>query len=244
MTCQQPLCWVKIGQNKPPKDNKRMKRFPVCTALFLFSASIAEAGNVYKFKDQDGNILFTNVVDNRSRPRGEDFRQYSQLEKVTWYADTNVHSYHNWGGDEFAVRPSFSKLRNAFDEMIADAASTYGVDKGLVKAVIHTESGFNPNAKSPPGARGLMQLMPATARRFDVADSYDPKQNIRGGTRYLGYLIDRFKNLELALAAYNAGEGNVDKYGGIPPFAETQDYVRRVMSRYRKLYGGEALSMN
>ncbi len=212
--------------------------------MIVFWSLPAEAGNVYKFKDADGNILFTNVVDGKSRPRGEDFRQYTQLEKVTWYADTNVHSYHNWGGDEFAVRPSFSKNRNAFDSLIQEAASSYGVDKGLVKAVIHTESGFNPLAKSPPGARGLMQLMPATARRFDVADSYDPKQNIHGGTRYLSYLIDRFKNLELALAAYNAGEGNVDKYKGIPPFAETQDYVRRVLSRYRKLYGGETLSMN
>ncbi|RZU45211.1 uncharacterized protein DUF4124 [Fluviicoccus keumensis] len=244
MSCHQPADSFKIDQNKHPADNKQMRRFPVYIGLILFSASAAEAGNVYKFKDENGNVLFTNVVDNRTRPRGEDFRHYTQLEKVTWYADTNVHSYHNWGRDEFAVRPSFSKFKDAFDGLIAEAASAYGVDKGLVKAVIHTESGFNPNAKSGPGARGLMQLMPATARRFDVADSYDPKQNIHGGTKYLGYLIDRFKNLELALAAYNAGEGNVDKYGGIPPFAETQDYVRRVMSRYRKLYGGETLSMN
>lgn len=221
-----------------------MTRRLLCTALFLFSAFPAGAGNVYKFKDADGNILFTNVVDGKTRPRGDDFRQYSRLEKVTWYADTNVHSYHDWGNNEAAVRPSFSKMRNAFDGLIQEAASTYGVDKGLVKAVIHTESGFNPAAKSGPGARGLMQLMPATARRFDVADSFDPKQNIHGGTRYLSFLLGRFKNLELALAAYNAGEGNVDKYGGIPPFAETQDYVRRVMSRYRKLYGGDTLSMN
>lgn len=236
-----------LGQNSVKQAESLttiMIRHTLCASLLCLTAFPVVAGNVYKFKDADGNILFTNVVDGKQRPRGDDFRQYNQLEKVTWYADTNVHKYQDWGSDEFAVRPSFSKLRNAFDGLIQEAASTYGVDKGLVKAVIHTESGFNPKAKSGPGARGLMQLMPATARRFDVADSYDPKQNIHGGTRYLSYLIDRFKNLELALAAYNAGEGNVDKYGGIPPFAETQDYVRRVMSRYRKLYGGETLSMN
>ncbi|PTQ88364.1 transglycosylase-like protein with SLT domain [Agitococcus lubricus] len=216
-------------------------------SLLLLACTHVEAGNIYKFRDADGNILFTNVVDSHKRPRGEDFNRYTKLEKVTWFADTNVHKYTNWGSDERAVRPSFSKNRDAFDSIIADAANTYGVDKGLVKAVIHTESGFNPTARSGPGARGLMQLMPATARRFDVADVYDPKQNIHGGTKYLSFLLNRFQNnLELALAAYNAGEGNVDKYKGIPPFAETQDYVRRVISRYNKLYGGngERLSLN
>ena len=117
----------------------------VLTALTL-SCFAAEAGNIYKFRDADGNILFTNVVDGRQKPRGEDFGRYTKLEKVTWFADTNVHKYKNWGRDESAVRPSFSKMRNAFDNLIQDAASAYGVDKGLVKAVIHTESGFNPNA--------------------------------------------------------------------------------------------------
>jgi len=215
------------------------------TTLALSCAS-AEAGNIYKFRDANGNILFTNVVDSHKKPRGEDFNNYTKLEKVTWFADTNVHKYQNWGSDERAVRPSFSKNKDAYDAMIADAANTYGVDKGLVKAVIHTESGFNPHARSGPGAKGLMQLMPATARRFAVSDVYDPAQNIKGGTQYLSFLMKRFNNLELALAGYNAGEGNVDKYKGIPPFAETQDYVKRVLGRYNKLYGGngEKLSMN
>ena len=217
----------------------------LCSALTVYSLP-SWAGNIYKFRDADGNILFTNVVDGRGKPRGEDFGRYTKLEKVTWFADTNVHKYGNWGKDEYAVRPSFSKNRDAYDDIIAQAASTYGLDKGLVKAVIHTESGFNPFARSGPGAKGLMQLMPATAKRFKVDDVYDPTQNIRGGAEYLSFLLKRFNNLELALAGYNAGEGNVDKYKGIPPFAETQDYVRRVISRYNKLYGGSAerLSMN
>lgn len=121
--------------------------------------------------------------------------------------------------------------------MIRQAAQQHGVSEGLIKAVMHTESGFNINARSPVGAQGLMQLMPATARRFNVSNAYDPQQNIFGGARYLSWLLKRFNgNTQLAIAAYNAGEGNIDKYGGIPPFRETQDYVRRVTSRFQNLY--------
>ena len=224
-----------------------MTRLLVVTCLVLFMGAPAPvmASNVYKFRDADGNILFTNVVNGRKKPSGEDFKQYTRLEKVTWFKDTNVHSYGNWGNTEFAVRPSFSKNRNAFDEIIKRSALAQNVDHGLVKAIIHTESGFNPHARSKPGAQGLMQLMPATAAMYDVGDAYDPTENVRAGTRHIKYLINRYNNnLELALAAYNAGEGNVKKYGGIPPFAETQDYVKRVLSRYRNLYGGTALASN
>ncbi len=216
----------------------------VCTLLMAVGMSLAvlvpvssQAGNLYVFKDNDGNVLLTNLVDGKKKPRGEQFSDYTTKVKVTWYADTNVHSYRNWGSSESAVLPSFSKNRNAFDDIIQQAATAFSVDRGLLKAVMHTESGFNPNARSPVGAQGLMQLMPATARRFSVTDAYDPQQNIHGGARYLNFLLKRYSNnLELAVAAYNAGEGNVDKYNGIPPFRETQDYVRRVLSRYRNLY--------
>jgi soluble lytic murein transglycosylase-like protein len=103
-------------------------------------------------------------------------------------------------------------------------------------AVIHAESGYNPNAVSPKGAQGLMQLMPKTAQGLKVSNSFDPKENIRGGVRYLRFLLDTFKgDVTLALAAYNAGLNRVSQYGGIPPYQETSNYVSRVLS-YQKSY--------
>jgi soluble lytic murein transglycosylase-like protein len=129
----------------------------------------------------------------------------------------------------------------AYQAEIAAAARQYGVEEAVVRAIIHAESSFNPMALSHAGAQGLMQLMPATARRFGVADSYDATQNIRGGVQYLAWLLKRFNgNLSLAAAGYNAGEGAVDRHGGVPPYQETQRYVARVgvlADRYRGSVG-------
>jgi soluble lytic murein transglycosylase len=122
---------------------------------------------------------------------------------------------------------------NAWDGVISRAGRTHGVSPGLVKAVIHVESAFNRQAVSPAGARGLMQLMPATVRALGVDDPFNPWQNIEGGTRHLGRLVRRYKgNLELALAAYNAGERAVKTFEGVPPYPETRQYVQRVLSLY------------
>jgi len=141
-----------------------------------------------------------------------------------------------------AARPgvNFSTVHlntNAYRAEIAAAAKDYGVDEAIVRAIIHAESAFNPNALSRVGAQGLMQLMPATARRFGVSNAFDAGQNIRGGVQYLAFLLKRFNgNLSLVAAGYNAGEGAVDKYDGVPPYSETQRYVQRVgvlADRYR-----------
>ncbi len=116
-----------------------------------------------------------------------------------------------------------------WEEIIRDAAETHDVDPALVTAVIRAESNFDPRAVSRKGAQGAMQLMPATAARFGVTNSFDLSQNVHGGTRYLRWLLDRFeRDPERTVAAYNAGEGNVDKYEGVPPFRETLAYVQRV----------------
>ncbi len=134
----------------------------------------------------------------------------------------------------------FGKVRlntSAYKDEIAAAARDFGVDEAVVRAIIHAESAFRPNALSRVGAQGLMQLMPATARRFGVSNAFDAAQNIRGGVQYLSWLLKRFKgDLTLAAAGYNAGEGAVDKYKGVPPYNETRRYVQRVgvlADRYR-----------
>jgi soluble lytic murein transglycosylase-like protein len=117
-----------------------------------------------------------------------------------------------------------------FADLISTVAATHNVDKRLVHAVIEQESNYQPRARSKKGARGLMQLMPGTARQYGVRNSYDPKSNLEAGVRHLKDLLSRME-LPLALAAYNAGEGTIKKYGGLPPFAETQNYVRSILRR-------------
>jgi soluble lytic murein transglycosylase-like protein len=128
-------------------------------------------------------------------------------------------------------RPQFHR----YGSIIADAARRHEIDPQLVSAVINQESGFQPNAVSKAGAMGLMQLMPDTAKSLGVTDPFNPTQNIEAGTTLLRGLLDRYHGqLDLALAAYNAGPAAVDKYGGVPPYAETQAYVRNVMAAYRE----------
>ena len=126
------------------------------------------------------------------------------------------------------------------DALIEQYSAKNGLDSAFVKAVIKQESGFQPKVTSHCGAMGLMQLMPATASSLGVKDAYDPEQNIAGGTKYLKGLLDRFGgDKSLALAAYNAGPNAVAKYNGIPPYKETQNYVKNIMSMYQKYSGGQ-----
>ncbi len=156
-----------------------------------------------------------------------------------------IHSY--WRDDGvrvltnmFPARPDRNSLPipagkgpGFFKTTVQEISRRYGVDMDLVNAVIHVESNFRPEAVSPKGCLGLMQLHPDTARRFGVRDAFDPVQNIEGGVRYLEFLLDFFKgDLKLALAGYNAGENAVVRYGGVPPYPETIDYVNKVTSLY------------
>jgi soluble lytic murein transglycosylase-like protein len=192
--------------------------------LLLPLAGPAQAEKVKIYRKSDGTLLFTNRPEAIVREPGLTLLQV----KV-------------YGDEHYARKPAAltAARRDAYDDIIASASERWGVDFSLVKAVIHAESAFDKEAVSRAGARGLMQLMPATAAQLQVREIHDPWQNIQAGTRYLRMMLDRFKgDVRNALAAYNAGEGNVRKYGGIPPFEETRTYVSKVTeleARYKDL---------
>jgi len=164
--------------------------------------------DIYKYEDAEGVIHLTNVP-----------------------SDTNVKYTLLMREKRVLFNKKISVDMSKYDHLIAKASKKYNVDSALIKAVIKAESNFNHRAVSPKGAQGLMQLMPKTASSLQVQDSFHPEKNIEGGVRYLRYLLQYFNgSLPLALAAYNAGENAVIRYGGIPPYPETQTYVQRVLS--------------
>jgi len=180
----------------------------------LFLTAPCEAG-IYRYEDANGVIHFTNC------PRDSKFKLYIKEGKED-----------GEGGN--LLRIGYAKDSNRFDHLISEFSGKYQVDFALIKAMIRAESGFNPNAVSKKGAKGLMQLMPGTALRMNVVDVYNPKENIDGGVRYIKYLLSLFNNdLRLSLAAYNAGENLVSELRTIPPYRETVDYIKKVQSYYQ-----------
>jgi len=180
------------------------------------------SAQVYKWVDKDGIVTFSNIAP----PTDQD---YQVLRFPCYAADPKCRSV-SWEKVPLNTR--------SFSQEIQDAAAWNSVEESLIRAIIHAESAYQPDARSPKGAQGLMQLMPATAADLDVANPFDPAENIEGGARYLSQLLAEFKgDMELAAAAYNAGPQAVYKYGGIPPYDETQEYVRRVKILYRRYNG-------
>lgn len=203
---------------------KTIRLWPLLLLLAM-PAPAAGAGEVQVYRKADGSMLFTNRPPALIREPG------MRLLETRVYRD---------GHYKRPPRRLTAQRRDTFDRLISEAAAENDLDFSVVKAVIHAESAFDPEAVSRAGARGLMQLMPATARLLHVKDIHDPADNIAGGARYLRMMMDKFRgNLRYALAAYNAGPANVQKYGGIPPFEETRDYVEKVMDlsgQYRELH--------
>ncbi len=186
---------------------------------FVIAVTVPARADIYMYRDTRGVLHFSNAP-------AEPQYQYYMPDISSW----KTMRFSGRGGAIDGAR------RKAYDTIIRDAARRHQVDVALVKAVIRAESDFVPQAVSPKGALGLMQLMPATAHRHNVWRIFEPRENVEGGVTHLRYLLDRYGgNLRLALAAYNAGEKAVDAHGGVPPYPETWEYLARVL-RFRDSY--------
>ncbi len=203
---------------KPLRDRATLLAVTLACVGFMFATAPVRA-DIYRYEDGDGVIHFSDA------PTDKRFKIFMREIRMDRRLRTRLH---------------FSKAVNPaeYEQIIKSCADKYGVSAPLIKAVIHAESGYNPNAVSQKGASGLMQLMPGTAKTLKVNNSFDPRDNVEGGVKYLRFLLDTFRgDVSLALAAYNAGLSKVARYGGIPPYAETRTYVNRVLS-YMQSYQG------
>lgn len=204
----------------------RMKtiRILVCGIACLALSVASAQADIYKFVDENNVVHFTNMPND---PRYQVYKRTKPQRVAIPYGSSTFNE------DRMS---EFRMNRQRYTPIINTTAAQYQVDPALVHAVIMAESGYNPNAVSPKGATGLMQLMPATARRYGVFNSYDAAANVQGGTRYLRDLLEMFNNnIHLAVAAYNAGENAVINHGNkIPPYRETRNYVSRVLDFYSK----------
>jgi soluble lytic murein transglycosylase-like protein len=212
-----------MGQSSRPSSSSASRYSLALGCLGGLAATIIPASSradIYQSVGADGVVSFTNSRSQGSRL----YQKTASKAPVFMPADTSPERY------------------TRYDSFIREAAALYQIPEALVRAVIRVESDFDPRAVSPANARGLMQMIPETAERMLVTDVFDPRQNIFGGVRYLRVLANTFNgDLALTVAAYNAGEGAVIRYGGIPPYPETQEYVGKVVGYYRQ-YRSDAVS--
>jgi soluble lytic murein transglycosylase len=204
------------------EDHKQSSALIACALILLLACGALFpqdlAAEIYSYMDKDGVMHFTNT------PTASKY---------------STKKYRYIGNELSGIRriripkPFTPGNCNQYDDIIRKACKQHGIKYELVKAIIHAESSFNPNAVSPAGACGLMQLMPENIEKFNVSDPFDPHENIMAGTKFFRQLLERYdSDLELTLAAYNAGPGAVDQFQGIPPYPETQEYVSRVLRYY------------
>jgi soluble lytic murein transglycosylase-like protein len=201
--------------DRSPKPRRHLGRWALLAGTAAAALTLAgpSQADIYKTVGSDGVISFTNSPSKKGKLV---MRTEATRPAVHMPSDSSPARY------------------GRYDDHIRQAAVLYQIPEDLIRAVIQVESDFDPRAVSPANARGLMQLMPETAERMLVTDVFDPRQNIFGGVRYLRVLANLFNgDIELTVAGYNAGEGAVIRYGGIPPFPETQEYVKRVLANYR-----------
>lgn len=201
---------------------KRSTLYTAIVAISLLLAPVTWGGTIYELVDSAGRTVYTDRPDRF--PNHTNLTLYASLPKKFSIRSTRI-------SKPKRVPVTRYKKVPAIDQMIQRTARNNRLDPTLLRALVHAESSFNPNAISPRGAEGLTQLMPDTARYYGVHDSFDPQQNLNAGARHLKILLQRFNGNEtLALAAYNAGESAVNRYGGVPPYAETRTYIQRVQS--------------
>jgi len=189
-----------------------------CATPALAETAVLRSGQRLQITgyERDGELIHLHIVGGRVALRAEEIVSIEPEEY-------------------FPLRAAEAPATTPFEQLIRGAAQKHGLDEELISSVITAESAFNPRAISRKQARGLMQLMPATASQLAVSDAFDPAQNVDAGTRYLKFLLEKYgQDLTLALAAYNAGPDRVAQYGGVPPFSETRAYVRRVLAEYSR----------